>query len=100
MTFISPPPRADVEHSAAHLRDEGAASAPKNNPESQTPALALWPMWPDGPGAWAVVSPGALLQAARPFCRAGPGQRLATPAAGTAMPSLAAAGARVKQLIL
>lgn len=67
---IIPPPRADTEHSVVHLRDRVAGSALKNNQKSQTPALALWPMWPAGPEAWEVASPRALLQASRPFCRA------------------------------
>lgn len=75
-----------------HLRDKVAGSTLKNNQKSQTPALALWPMWPAGPEAWEVASPRALLQASRPSCRApGTGRGWSHLAVSKEMPSPAAA---------
>lgn len=54
VTFISPPPPPPPNRFGAHsvhLREKAEGSALKNN-QSQTPALALWPMWPAGPRTW------------------------------------------------
>lgn len=71
---------------------QGGRKCPKEQPKVPDPSPGSWPMWPAGPGAWEVASPGPRCRASRPCCRAlGVGRGWPHPAVSKGRPSPAVA---------